>query len=49
MKKQQEEIKFICDKCNKEQKPDKKQSNENWKVYDPKEKCKCGGKFKTKH
>lgn len=38
------EIKFKCDKCGKEQKPDKKQSNANWEVY-PNIPCECGGNF----
>ena len=43
-----EEIKMVCDKCGEEQKPDEKQSNENWKVYPTDTSCKCGGKFKFK-
>lgn len=41
-------IRWICEKCGNEQKPDEKQSNENWAVY-PNVPCeKCGGKFKPK-
>jgi hypothetical protein len=39
-------IKMKCDKCGKEQKPKKDKSNKNWEVFDAKEKCECGGKFK---
>jgi hypothetical protein len=42
------EIKFICEKCGKEQQPDKAKSNDNWQVYDSKQKCECGGKYTAK-
>ena len=45
MKKNKIEIKRICDKCGKEQQPDEKLSNENWKVYAANLKCECGGKY----
>lgn len=38
-----------CEKCGALQKPDEKKSNENWKVFDCKEKCECGGKFVTRY
>jgi ribosomal protein S26 len=44
-KKSKIEVKMICDKCGKEQKPDDKGSNENWLVY-PNVPCKCGGNYK---
>ena len=37
------------EKCGALQKPDEKKSNENWKVFDCKEKCECGGKFVTRY
>ncbi len=43
----EEKLKVICNKCRKEQKSDKKKSNENWTYY-RNEKCKCGGDFKFK-
>ncbi len=39
--------KFICANCGKEPEPDKKLSNENWKVA-PKECPNCGGKIRVK-
>jgi hypothetical protein len=42
------DIKLICKKCGKEQIPDKKQSNKNWKVYPTNKKCECGGAFEPK-
>ena len=41
------EIKFVCNKCGRTQKPDKKESNENWNVY-PNEPCECKGEYKPK-
>jgi hypothetical protein len=38
------EIVMICNRCGKQQEPDKKQSNENWNVF-PNVPCGCGGKF----
>ena len=46
MKKSKIDVKMLCDYCGKEQDYDKKQSNENWKIYPANEKCKCGGTFK---
>ena len=43
MKKEEKEIKMICDKCGKEMPVDKENSNENWIAYKPK--CPCGGKL----
>jgi transcription elongation factor Elf1 len=41
------EIKFICPKCKTENEPDKKRSNENWKVVNAN--CdKCGIKMELK-
>ena len=37
-------LRFICDKCGKEQKHDEAQSNKNWEVF-PNVPCECGGKF----
>ena len=34
-----------CIKCGAKQEKDKSKSNGNWKVYDNKTKCKCGGEF----
>lgn len=45
--KNKEWLKFVCDKCAKEQKHDEVQSNENWKIY-PNVPCECGGNFKPK-
>lgn len=42
------QIKFVCDKCGKDQQSDKKMSNKNWTVYHPDVPCECGGKFKIK-
>jgi len=42
-----QEVKLICNKCGKLQKPDKEQDSKNWKVFTRK-KCKCGGTFKFK-
>lgn len=36
-----------CEKCGALQKPDEKESNENWNVY-PNIPCECGGKFVTR-
>ena len=47
-KKKQPKIIFVCEKCGKAQKPDKKQSTDNWNVFDAHEKCECGGKFVMK-
>ena len=43
------EIKFRCNKCGKEQESDKKQSNQNWKVYPANKKCKCGGTYEISY
>jgi hypothetical protein len=45
MKKPKLEIKSKCNKCGKPQPIDKKESNENWKVYKANQKCECGGTF----
>ncbi len=47
MRKSKIRLAFICDKCEKEQTPNKKDSTENWLVFDiiP---CECGGTFKLK-
>ncbi len=37
-----------CNKCGKEAPIDEKSSNENWKAYNVKEPCECGGIFKIK-
>ena len=37
-------IEMVCEKCSKKQKPDDKESNENWRVYSNL-KCECGGRF----
>ena len=42
------DIKFLCNKCGKEQPRDEKQSNENWNVYPTNQSCNCGGKFYIK-
>lgn len=34
-----------CIRCGAKQEKDKSKSNGNWKVYDNKVKCKCGGEF----
>lgn len=34
-----------CEKCGKPQSIIKEKSNKNWKVYDPKAICECGGKY----
>lgn len=34
-----------CEKCGKLQPIIKEKSNENWKAYDPKAICECGGKY----
>ena len=47
-KKKQPKIIFVCEKCGKPQKPDTKQSTENWNVFDCHERCECGGKFVMK-
>ena len=38
----------FCNKCGKAAPIDEKSSNENWKVYNVKEPCECGGIFKIK-
>jgi len=35
----------VCEMCGTPQKPDEKESNENWQVFDCREHCECGGKF----
>jgi NAD-dependent SIR2 family protein deacetylase len=45
--KKQGSIYFYCNKCGKQQEPNKEKSNENWEVYDNVP-CKCGGQFKPK-
>lgn len=40
-----EKIEFRCNKCEKPQKKDDKQSNDNWSVFKAREKCSCGGEF----
>lgn len=47
-KKKQSKIIFVCEKCGKAQKADKKQSTDNWNVFDAHEKCECGGEFVMK-
>ena len=47
-KKKQSKIIFVCEKCGKAQKPDKKQSTDNWNVFGAHEKCECGGEFVMK-
>lgn len=44
MKKKIPGLNMVCKKCGKEQEPDKKESNENWKVY-PNIPCECGGVY----
>ena len=44
---EQDWLKFLCNKCGKEQRPDKKQSNKNWEVF-PNVPCSCGGEFELK-
>jgi len=48
MKNEKIQIVFACNKCGKLQKSDKKESNENWKVYKNNQKCECGGIFEMK-
>jgi hypothetical protein len=37
-------VEMRCVKCDKKQKSDSKESNENWEVFQNAP-CKCGGKF----
>lgn len=39
-------IEFKCEKCGKPQEKDKQKSNNNFSVFNTKEKCNCGGEFK---
>ena len=45
MAKKRPKIERRCEKCGKLQPIVKEKSNENWKVYDPKAICECGGKY----
>ena len=47
-KKKQPKIIFVFFLCGKAQKPDKRQSTDNWNVFDAHEKCECGGEFVMK-
>lgn len=38
----------ICEKCKKVAPIDKEKSNDNWIVYNVKEPCECGGKFRPR-
>lgn len=38
----------ICEKCHKIAPINYEMSNDNWIVYDVKEPCECGGKFRAK-
>ena len=44
-KKKKIDMKVLCDKCGKQAPVNKEQSNANWKVFDTKEPCECGGSF----
>ena len=38
----------ICNNCKKVAPINKEKSNENWIVYDVKEPCECGGRFRAR-
>ena len=39
----------ICEKCHKVAPINYEMSNDNWIVYDVKEPCECGGRFRAKY
>lgn len=48
MKNKEKDMTPVCEKCGRVAPINMEKSNQNWIVYEVKEPCKCGGRFRPK-